>query len=76
MRHNFINIQEKLNKYHFALEKIDEENTPGPTPSEYSKLERSSRSGKGSSEGGGTNSTGTKKKKDYKHFAFKDTKEV
>ena len=45
LRHSFISIQAKVQKYHFVLDKIEEELTPGPTLSEYSKKIASSRSG-------------------------------
>eukprot|EP00347_Sterkiella_histriomuscorum_P011100 403373756 len=63
LRHPFINVQTKLQKYHFALDKIEEENTPGPTPSEYSKKIASSRSGGISSDGLNANSGGKDAKK-------------
>lgn len=37
LRHSFINVQVKIQKYTFVLDKIEEETTPVPSNSEYSR---------------------------------------
>ena len=76
LRHNFINVQAKIQHYHFALDKIDEENTPGPTPSEYSKKIGSSRSGERATSSDNNSSPGKQNKKlPGKFFPSKGEKE-
>lgn len=42
LRHPFINVKGKISKYHFKLDQIEEEATPVPSNSEYSRKRDSS----------------------------------
>ena len=59
-------MQAKINKYHFTLDKIEEEMTPVPSNSEYSKKRTSSRDDKISNSSG--NNSCQKQKKPKKFF--------